>query len=96
MRDIKLALMYEAHRKFSVRGFSANLEKVNEVNEFLSEVEDEDENYDFTEECVDEEWCWSRCSCNDCDQMNVIEDRWAEWEPPTPVLAILKKSIDRI
>ena len=56
------------------------------------EVEESEEEFE-QEETVPE---WSSCTCVDCDRMNTVEIEWESWEPPSPVLSLLKASIDKV
>ena len=60
-----------------------------------SEVDEEDD-YLENQEDEEEEFTRSKCKCELCSKIHLVEDNWKSWEPKTELEVILKRNIDRV
>ena len=90
--DIKRAMMLEVFLYTKRPGIVETCQKIKDEL-FGDDEEEEEEEEEEVEEQLFEE---SNCECALCQCLNTIHDRWAKWEPQTPIEMILKKHIDAI
>lgn len=93
--DIKRAMMMEV---FVYTKRPGTLERIENIKKELfsqeeEESEDEEEEEDYGPE---EPFKESECDCALCQCLNTIRNKWAKWEPQTPIEILLKKHIDTI
>ena len=99
--DINLALKYEVFKFIDRPNIQ---EQINITSQFLSEEEEvEDYDDDETDNETDNEneediqdFAKNNCTCNICDEINNIDNKWEEWNPEEPFLKKLKERIDNI
>ena len=66
-------------------------------NELFSQEEEEEEKESEEEDYGPEQpFKESECDCALCQCLNTIHNKWAKWEPQTPIEILLKKHIDTI
>ena len=64
------------------------------ANDSLDEDEESDDEF-FVDELEEEDkFKYSDCSCKYCDQVKLIESKWAKWVPNAPLEFAVKKAID--
>lgn len=103
--DIKYGLRYEVFEFLNTENL---VDKVNDMNDELDELEDDEEDYEYMDDVlVSEEELIPFKRIDDVsniegdnlefvEKMNHYYDIWDEWIPDTPLLKILKNSIDKI
>jgi hypothetical protein len=93
--DIKLGLMSET---FKFLNRENKQQTVQNWKQFLNDPEEDDENDEEDDIIVndeDEEFSYSKCECELCQNFNGIEIFWETWDPQNDIEIILKKTIDQ-
>ena len=91
--DIKRALMMEV---FVYTKRPDTLERIGKIKKELFSQEEEEESEDEYDYGTDHPFKESECDCALCQCLNTIHNKWAKWEPQTPIEILLKKHIDTI
>ena len=93
--DIKRAMMMEV---FVYTKRPDTLERIGKIKNELFSQEEEEESEDEEEDDYGPEQPFkeSECDCALCQCLNTIHNKWAKWEPQTPIEILLKKHIDTI
>lgn len=98
--DIKRAMMVEVFMYFDRPDLTLRVGEwrniiLNEMNNG-EEIESEEESEEIEPDTREKEENKKICSCNVCDLMNSIKDRWQYYNPDDEMGKIFKKHIDNI
>ncbi len=92
--DIKRAMMMEV---FVYTKRPDTLERIGKIkNELFSQEEEEEKESEEEDYGPEQPFKESECDCALCQCLNTIHNKWAKWEPQTPIEILLKKHIDTI